>query len=238
MQSETHRKIIGWYIRFDLFAGLLSGYEAALSREWHLAYSDFYIRQVKDRPNDLGSLFEEKTAGNRLLATDIASLFGRKAKNGLGDEEFMAELLALKADLARMDEELTNAFADTRKYVKDFPGALADDVDTVVDSTDPNFVLADELFPWNFLLIDFWGMYFMFASQVAQFERNPPTEQLAALAFKICKMFEALQYVSSDSDAIVLGAQASLGIAALGLPKDYRHTMWCRKKYARVEACG
>ncbi|KAI6863453.1 hypothetical protein KC316_g20259, partial [Hortaea werneckii] len=59
MQDETRRKIIGWYIRFDLFAGMMSGGETNLGREWFAVHSDFYTRQTMDRPDDLGAKFEE-----------------------------------------------------------------------------------------------------------------------------------------------------------------------------------
>lgn len=238
MQSETHRKIIGWYIRFDIFASLMSGYDTALGREWHLACTEFYVRQSKDRPTDLGSLFEEKFAASRLVATDIASLFGKKAKGVMGDQEFKTEIHDMRVRIMTMRDALTHAFEDTRTFVKEFPGAPADTTDLVFNSTDPNFIFAGELFTWNFILIDFWGIYLIFVSQVAQLEKDNSGEEFATIAFTICKMFEALQYATSDSDSIILGAQASLGVAAIGLPKDQRHTMWCRSKYARIESCG
>jgi hypothetical protein len=237
MQSETHRKIISWYIRFDLFAGFMHGYGMVLSRDWHVACMEFYVRQARDKPRDLGSLFEEKFARSRLLATDISLLFAR-GKNDGPSLELITDMGKLTAELEEYSQELENAFKDTRTYVKEFPNAPEGEWDDVVGSTDPEFLWAGELFTWNFILIDFWAIYLLFKSQIAQFDPTVRGEEVVATATKVCKMFEALQYCGEDSTAMILGAQASLGMAAACMPKDQRHTMWCRNKYALIEQCG
>lgn len=238
MRSETHRKIIAWYIRFDLFAGFMSGYETVLGREWHVAVAEFYTRQAKDKPKDLGSLFEEKFAKSRLIAVDIALLFAKKQKGVTSDEEFGKDVMYTMLELDAMKNDLENAFPDERKFVTDFPNAPASGPSDIVDSTDPQFLWADELFTWNFILIDFWAIHLLFKSQVAQFNPIVSGEEVVRTAFKVCKMFEALQYCGKDSKAMILGAQASLGMAATCLPKDHETTMWCRRKYALIESCG
>lgn len=238
MRSETHRKIIAWYIRFDLFAGFMSGHESVLGREWHVACADFYARQARDKPKDLGSLFEEKFARSRLIAVDIAFLFSQKQQGITSDEDFGMGIMSTMSELDRMKEELESAFKDTRQFVKEFPNAPASVSDSVVDSTDANFLWAGELFPWNFILIDFWAIYLLFKSQVAQFNPLISGEEVLELAFKVGKMFEALQYCDQDPTAMMLGAQASLGMAAACLPKDEKTVNWCRQKYATIESCG
>lgn len=238
MQSETHRKIISWYIRFDLFAGLMSGYATVLGRDWFAACYDFYTRQARDRPNDLGSIFEEKFAKARLLATDVALLFGAKSKGHIGDAEFAIESAKLEEQFADMHYLLKTTFADTRKTIKSFPNAPTPDPNHFLDSTDPEFLYADELYTWNFIQIDFWAIEMLFKSQMCTARGQPPSEEVIGYAFKICKMFEALQYAAEDQKAVILGAQASLGIAVLYLPPEERYTMWARHKYALIEACG
>lgn len=238
MRSETHRKIIAWYIRFDLFAGFMSGYESVLGREWHAACADFYARQARDKPKDLGSLFEEKFAKSRLIAVDVAFLFSKKQQGITSDEEFGRDITNTMVELDKMKEDLETAFKDTRKFVTEFPNAPESNPDSVVESTDPHFLWADELFTWNFILIDFWAIYLLFKSQVAQFNPLISGEEVVGLAIKVAKMFEALQYCDQDPTAMILGAQASYGMAATCLPKDHKTTMWCRHKYATIESCG
>ncbi|KAI4844912.1 hypothetical protein E4T44_05924 [Aureobasidium sp. EXF-8845] len=237
MECETHRKIISWFVRFDLFASFMRGRGPVSSRDWHAAYNEYYVRQARERPQDLGSLFEEKFAQSRLAAMDMSLLFARYKDDG-SSVDFITDMARLSARLDDMSEALDGAFADTRTYVKDFPNAPQGAWDNVVGSLDPNFLCAGDLFTWNFVLIDFWAIHLLFKSQVAQIESTVRDEEIVALATKVCKMFESLQYCDQDSTAMILRAHVSMGIAAACLPKDHRHTMWCRKKYAQVEQCG
>jgi len=238
MQSETHRKIITWYIRFDIMGGLMSGNVTTLSREWHAAVTEFYTQQARARPNDLAVAFEERFALARLLATDISLVFGKKAKGLLSDMEFMTALGELRQRQEEMMAYLDNAFQERRTYIKDFPYAPKNRENALFQELDPNFVLGGEMFTWNFIKIDLWGLSVMFRSQLAQIDRSVDPQEVVDLAFNIGKMFECLQYTAKDSRPIILGAQASVGIAATAMPKDMKHMMWCRRQYARIECSG
>jgi len=239
MQSETHRKITAWYIRFDIMAGLMSGNETTLSREWHAAASDFHTQRARAKPDDLPVGIAAAFAVSRLLATDISLVFGKKAKGLMTDEEFMVVLGEMKQRLAETEHYFATAFSDRRVYVKDFPPPAEGEVENdVVDPRDPNFVLTGDMWTWNFVLLDFWGLSVMFKSQLAQIDPTVDIQEAIDAAHNVGKMYEALQLTSKDPKAVTLGAQASVGIAATAMPKDHKHIMWCRRKYAQIETCG
>lgn len=238
MQSETHRKTIAWYMRFDVMAGLMSGNETTLNPEWHLAVREFYERQARDKPHDVGALFEEKFAQSRLFAVETSQVFGKKAKGLLSDEEFMVALGEMRQRLGDYEEVLNTAFADRRTYVKDFPHAPIDRSEDIVDATDPEYLLAGELYTWNYILLDFAGLNLMFKSQLIQIDRSIDPQVVVDLAFEICKRFEALEYASENRVAAILVNNAALGIAATAMPKECKYTTWCRRKYALIESCG
>ncbi|WPV27842.1 hypothetical protein CLAFUW7_07738 [Fulvia fulva] len=238
MQDETRRKIINWYIRFDLFAGMMSGGETALGRDWFAAAADFYTRQTRDRPHDLGARFEEYFATSRLLATDVALLFAAKTQDKISDEEFMGSIQHLSIAFAEFGRTIETAFTDPSCFVRDFPRASAPYQDDLFNYRDPNFLYAGELSTMNFVLLDHWAIELMFKYQVTMATGQARSPELTDLALKKGKMFEAIQYGEQSGVAAVLGCQASLGILALFLPKDQRHTMWCRKKFAGIEQLG
>ncbi|KAF4553080.1 Fungal specific transcription factor domain-containing protein 76 [Elsinoe fawcettii] len=240
MQNETRRKIISWYLRFDIVTGLISNNETVLGREWHHAVTEYYIRQEADRPTDLGCIFEAGFAKSRLLATDIALLFGRKGKGVITDEEFMTGLEELKQRVDQRDDEVSNAFADSRTYASDFPNAPPADQrgDDIVDSTGPDFLLSGDLWVWNVILVDWWAIKLVFLGQLYQLDKTVNPMTMVETSYKICRMFEAMEYGATEAQSAVLGAHASLGIAATTLPKDARHSLWCRKKFAVIERCG
>lgn len=238
-QSETHRKIISWYIRFDLFAAAMSGANPALGREWFASCADFYKRQARDRPNEVGAKFEEWFAASRLLATDTAILFASKTAGKITDEKFMKDIGSLTNQMVTFGNTIDNAFTDSSCFIKSFPNAPPPNENDITDYRDPRFCYAGDLFTMNFVRLDFWAIVLMFKYQIsmAQPSTANPAE-LMELALKKCKILEAVQYSGQGPPGAVLGCQASLGIAALFLPKDDKHTNWCRRKFALMEQNG
>jgi hypothetical protein len=238
MQDETRRRIIAWYIRFDLFAGMMSGNETRLSREWFAACHDHYRRQAIDRPDDLVAQFENYFSTSRLLATDVALLFAAKVKEAISEEQFVSKVQELLASFTNFGRTLESAYTDPSNYVKDFPGAGAPNNEEITNFRDPYFLRTGELFTMNFVLLDFWAIDLMFKYNVTKARGMPPTAELTQIALQICKMFEAIQYSDQGPPGVIIGCQASLGIASLFLPRNERHTTWCRRKYALVEQQG
>ena len=238
MQDETRRKIIGWYIRFDLFAGMMSGGETNLGREWFAAHADFYTRQAQDRPDDLGATFEDFFATSRLLATDVALTFAARTKGVMSNEQFARETGSLITEMERFSQRVSTAFTDSSFFVKEFPGAPAPSPEDITDYRDPNFLYGGELFTMNYVLIDFWAIQLMFKYQLTLAKLREPSPELMEIALNKCKMFEAVQHYKDGPRGAIVGCQASLGIASLFLPKDRKHIDWCRRKFALVEQIG
>ena len=238
MQDETRRKIISWYIRFDLFAGMMSGGETVLGREWFASCADFYQRQAFDRPNDTGAKFEECFSTARLLATDVAMMFAAKSKNTISDEQFALSTNSMKDQLAKFGHDIKTAFTDPSIFVKSYPNAPPPSEDDITDFRDSMFLYASELFTMNYIQTDFWAIDLMFQYQLAAAQRQQPSPQLTEIALNMCKMMEAIEYCDQGPPGAILGSQASLGIASLFLPKDRKHMDWCRRQFALVEQSG
>ena len=237
-QDETRRKIIAWYIRFDLFAGIMAGGATSLDREWFASCHEFYRRQARDRPEDLGARFEEYFATSRLLATDVTLLLATKSKHEASDEQFASQSRELIGQYERFRHMLETTFSTASNYIKSFPRAPSpNDVD-ITDFRDPNFLYGGELFTMNYILIDFWSIELMFKHQLATAQQQQPPAELIELALNQCKMFEAIEYCDQGSPGALLACQASLGIASLFLPKTKRYIDWCRRKFTLIEQMG
>lgn len=208
-----------------------------MDREWFAASADFYKRQSKDKPTDLGARFEEYFATSRLLATDVTLLFAAKTKNTISDEQFSNSVASLSKDFEDFGRTIENAFTDSSSFVKAFPRAPPRSEDDLFDYQDPKFLYGGEYSTMNFVLIDHWAIDLMFKYQLSLAMEQPPSPELTEIAMKKCKMFEAIQH-GEESPAAVLGCQASLGIQCLFLPKEQRYTQWARQKFARIEQLG
>lgn len=239
MQDETRRKIIGWYIRFDLFAGMMSGGETNLSRDWFAASRDFYTRNSRDRPDETLAQLDCYFAESRLLATDIALLFAAKQKQAIGDAEFARKASQLLAQSAEFGQELDNAFTDPSSFVHTFPNTPPPSEDDIADYRDPNFLLEGDLFTMNFVKLDYWSIDLMLKYQLSMTSRDHQFQQeLTGIALKKCKMIEMIQHYEHGPPGVVLGCQASLGIGSLFLPKEPKYTNWSRRKFALMEQKG
>ncbi|EOD43211.1 putative c6 finger domain protein [Neofusicoccum parvum UCRNP2] len=238
MQNETLRRIINWYQRFDLMGGIMSGYETVLGRDWFLACTEYYTQQTRDRPHDVGCKFDEKLSFVRLFANDSSTLFSRKAKGQISDEVFAAECMALDKRIDEWLEHLDPALTDSSKHITNFDGAPARDPDDVVDPYDPQFMYGDELFPMNIVLIDYWAIALMFKMQLCNVFQKEPSPEVQKMAYDICKMFESLEMYPHSPPGIVIEASAAIGMGVVHLPRDDKHVMWGRRKFAKVEAQG
>ncbi|TKA80129.1 hypothetical protein B0A55_03319 [Friedmanniomyces simplex] len=238
MQDETRRRIISWYIRFDLFAASMAGTETNLGREWFAACADFYTLQARERPQDLGAKFEEFFSTSRLLATDSTMLFAAKKRNTLSNERFAKDVDIISGQITRFGQLIETVFDDPANFVTVSPQAPAPSDDDITDFRDEHFLYGGDYFTMNFILIDFWAIDLMFRNQLATALNSQTLAPLADIALKKCKMFEAVEHYDQGPPGAILGCQASLGIASLFLPKDKKHTDWCRRKFALIEQKG
>ncbi|EPE03272.1 zinc c6 finger domain protein [Ophiostoma piceae UAMH 11346] len=61
---------------------------------------------------------------------------------------------------------------------------------------------------------------------------------LAKRAYKICQMFEQLEMWPASPPGSLIISQSKLAMATLFLPRDQRHHMWIRRKFALIETMG
>lgn len=78
----------------------------------------------------------------------------------------------------------------------------------------------------------------MLRYQTALILKTEPGDELQQIAYKTCQLFEALENWPGSPPGTVIASQASLGIACLFLPRDNRHAMWARRKFALIESHG
>ncbi|KAK1025530.1 hypothetical protein LTR33_017732, partial [Friedmanniomyces endolithicus] len=157
MQDETRRRIISWYIRFDLFAASMAGTETNLGREWFAACAEFYTLQARERPHDLGATFEKFFSTSRLLATGSTLLFAAKKKNTLSDEQFATEVDIISGQIMRFKHLVETVFDEPANFVTVSPLAPAPSAeDDITDFRDAHFLYGGDYFTMNYVLIDFW----------------------------------------------------------------------------------
>jgi hypothetical protein len=236
METELQRVVISWYTRFDVIAGLLSGSEMVLGREWFQSCHQYYVQCTKLDPNDLGWKIEEKQADIRLLALDMALLIAKRTKGSITLEDFMQEDALLSQRIAAWYNELDPRLRDPAYEVK-----LEGEREPwdAVNPFEPGLLLGGPLWSVNFLLLDWQSVDLMHRYQTALALQQPPaSNELEAIAMRSCMMIEAMERWPKSPKGTMIESQASLAINSLFFPKDFNHTMWLRRKYAAVECQG
>lgn len=148
------RLILGWYMRFDVFAGLMAGFETVLSREWFSYANDFFQQQVTKEPESLNWRIELAIAQHRLVATDMSLLFAKKGRGEISHDNFILENEVIGRRIAEWKSNMDPALQDGRYLVTDFSGARPVDPDDIVDPYIPGTIYSGPLWAMNVAIID------------------------------------------------------------------------------------
>jgi hypothetical protein len=237
LHSDTRRQIFTWYSRFDIVAGLLGGYGTILGREWYVASEEFHKRQAKSNPDDLETQLLSIVAKCRTIGVDMATLFAELPRGTISMDQFMVQNHEL-GETIRAVRVTLEELSRPEYAVFSFPEAEEPGLNDIVDPYQPGGLYRVPYFMLNFSWIDWNAVDLMHKYQTALTLQQPIPAELETLALQQCRILEAMEKWPESPTGSLLAAHASLGIASLFLPKDYRHTMWLRKKLAMMEQMG
>lgn len=235
-ESDFLLKVILWYIRFDLFVGFQSGGESVLGREWYEAVHECYVQKVRENPDDIDMQYEERFAYSRLVAKDSNDLFARTAKGLISPQEFMAQLPALTEKVGALQKTFGPSLVDPSYKVERVPGKAHPD--DIVDPHEPNIIWGGALWTSNYLMLDTWGIVFMFNISSSIALRQPLDPEVTKSAYNAIQVFEAMCAYPDAPPGTQLEAQVCFAIATLFLPKDAKTVQWCRRMFAKIESAG
>lgn len=239
MSTHLNRVLLGWYSRFDIFAGLIGGFKTVLSREWFTIKQQFYTHQVQIEPDNILWKIDEVAAEINIIAMEMAVLFAKISKGEISIEQFNVENEIVARKIREFIPNLDPALHDSRYKVTDFTGARPLDPEDIVNPYEPGLIQEGVLWPINICKLDIYALDLMRLVQTAQILQIQTTdEEVLIPAFQICQMFEAVEYWPGSPKGAILSCLASLGIAAIVLPRDQRHMNWLRRKFTVVESNG
>lgn len=232
------RIILGWYMRFDAFASLLSGFEMVLDRKWLSYAKEFFQQQTLREPANLTWKIELAFAQLRVLAMDMSTIFAKNGKGEFTPDQFAKENEALWARIVAWRIELDPALQDSRYLVTDFSDAPPLDPDDIVNPYTPGVIYSGPLWVMNLGAVDWHSIKVMYQYQTALSMNRQPGKELLLVAYSTCQLVESIELWPGSPPATLLALQASLSIACLFLPRDQRHAMWARRKLAKIETSG
>ncbi|KAI0152359.1 hypothetical protein F4776DRAFT_659285 [Hypoxylon sp. NC0597] len=238
MNSPASRILLTWYIRFDVFVGMMGGFETNLPRQWFSAVVQFCREQVENDPRNLEMKIELHASTLRLISRDMSILYARGGRGEISGEDFATEHNHITNRLYEWKAKLDPALMDPNYRVTDFPHKTPLGEDDIVDPYKPGYLYDFPLFSTTVLTSEWHSILVMHKSQEAFALQQKPSDEVRGLAYAICEIFEAVQYWPSAPNGALIPIQPCLAIAALFLPRDSKHHMWLRRKYALLESLG
>jgi hypothetical protein len=238
MSSFVTRTILTWYVRFDVFVGMLGGFETRLPREWFSTCAEYYETQLAQGPDNLAWKIDYYSASIRLITVDMSRLYAKTGRGEISGDAFAAEHRWLEMQLKEWKASFERSVIDREHLVTDFSYKVPLTEDNIVDPYAAGFLYDLPLFSTTILLCEWHSILVMHKSQEAFALQQEPSQELTSLAYNICQIFETIErWPYSPNGAIVL-LQSCLAISTLFLPKDQKHNMWVRRKFASIEALG
>ncbi|RYP71419.1 hypothetical protein DL771_004786 [Monosporascus sp. 5C6A] len=235
-QSSTSCALLTWYVRFDVSVGMMAGFETALPREWFSATVQFCESQISNYPTDLRWKTEYHAAALRLISMDMSLLYAKGRRGGVSSEDFSAEYKRMTSRLYEWRNNLDPAITDSTYLVTDF-GQKQPSKDDIVNPYKPGYLYDFPLFRTTTLIAEWNSIVLMHNSQETMASQEP-SDELIHCAMEICEIFETVEKWPEAPKGALMPIQPCLAMAALFLPRDSRHTMWVRRKYALIENLG
>jgi hypothetical protein len=237
MDTSRSRQIFTWYGHFDVLAGFMAGNQMVLSREWYAQYERWYEKHIDPDDIDLDFNFSYFGAANRLIGIDLAALLSKFPRGQISREEFVAENEKLSHRMVVLRQKIEDLNND-HYTVTEYPAQQPLGPDDIVNPYVPGGLFRDALFPLNYSWAAWCGTEVMRRYQVSLMLQQELPAELGSLALELCRIFETIERWPHSPEGSTLGVITTLGLSALFIPKDQRHTMWLRRKLAAVEQNG
>ena len=237
METQRSRQIFAWYARFDVVAGLMTGNQMVLPREWYAQCARWYEEHIDHDDVDIEGNLSSFGATNLLLGLDLAALLSKFPRGQISREDFVAdsEKISERMDTLRQTIQARN---DGYYTVTEFPSKQPLGPSDIVDPYVPGGLFRDALFPLNYTWTNWYGTDIMQQYQTSLMLQQDLPAGLERVALEQCRILETIERWPDSPEGSVLGGITALGISALFLPKDQRHIMWLRKRFAVIEQNG
>lgn len=235
--SELHSYIFIWYARFDVSAGLLGGNETILGREWYISKEEYDSEQAALYPDDVQKQLAFAMSIIRRSGLDMASLYAKHARRLISMEEFVAQNDTLSRTMDRV-KDILHSYDDSEHRVTFYPHQQPLTDDDFVDPYLPGGFYQGPLWPANYVWLDYLGTVTMFKYQSLLALGHPPISEMQSLAKEQCRLIETFDRWPQKENGWIIPCKSSLALSGLFLPRDTKHTMWCRRNLALMEQNG
>ncbi|KAL2834419.1 hypothetical protein BDW59DRAFT_47201 [Aspergillus cavernicola] len=234
--DDIHRHLFEWYARFDIVAGIVSGNEMVLGRDWYIAREEYDAKAAADHPDDIEKQLALTSSINRRFGLDMASLYAKLSRGMIDFGDFIIQNNYLGQSLERV-KDILDRFA-TAYVIQSYPNQKPLTEDDIVDPYVPGGLHYGPLWDANYALIDYYSTKAMFKFQFLMATKQGSMEELLYLSLEQVRLMETIERWPDKEKGYVFGFKNSIGMASMFLPRDNRHLMWSRRTFALIEQNG
>jgi hypothetical protein len=238
MQTPVGRAAVMWYARFDVFISIMGSIRPSLPQEWYSAPVEHFEGQVAAEPNNVGWKLEACAARLRMISMEMPLLYAKGAKQEVTEEEYTAEHRRLAAAWDDWKNSWDPALTDAAYAVTEFPGNQTPHPDDIVNPFTPGVLFRPPLFAATLMTCEYHTVALMHASQSALKLTDEDRAKAMERAYAICEIAGAVESWPHSPPGSLIVLQSCLAIATLFMPRDPKHYMWLRRKFALGETIG
>ncbi|KAL4797097.1 hypothetical protein BDV19DRAFT_359701 [Aspergillus venezuelensis] len=231
-----HRHLFEWYARFDVVAGIVSGNELVLGREWYITREEYDAQEATKYPDDIQKQLSLTASINRRFGLEMASLYAKLSNGMIEFGEFIVENEKLGESLERVSNILRGYAKEW--VVEDYPNRKPLTEDDFVDPYVPGGLHYGPYWDVNFSWIDYWSSMAMWKYQFMMATQQGAMEELLAFALEQARLIESMERWPDKEKSYVFGFKNSIGMAAMFFPREDRYLNWSRRVFADIESNG
>lgn len=238
VQTPLGRMALGWYSRFDNFVAIMGGFPTSLPREYvesMVSYCESRVTQASSE--NIKWKLAIRTMRVRLVAWNMSSLYARASRGQMSKSEFALEHSRITRELVAWRESWDPELTDPKYLVNDF-GPVQADPDNIVDPYQPGVIYDQPIFSSTIANLEYHCMMITHRTLATYEPAQDLHTDLSKHAYAAFQHYEAVTQWPRSPKGLTTIIQAAIPMAALYLPRDQRHHMWIRRKFALSEQRG
>ncbi|KAL4986328.1 hypothetical protein BDW68DRAFT_129566 [Aspergillus falconensis] len=234
--DDVHRHLFEWYARFDIVAGIVSGNEMVLGRDWYIVREEYDTKEATRYPDDIEKQMILLSSISRRFGLELASLYAKLSRGMIEFGDFLTENDKLGRSL-ELIKDILSRFA-TQYVVETFPDQKPLTEDDLVDPYEPGRLHYGPLWEANFYWIDYYSMKAMFKFQFLMATQQGSMDELLALSYEQVRLIETIERWPDKEKGYMFAFKNSVTMASMFFPRDDRHLNWSRRIFALMEQNG
>ncbi|OAA47700.1 hypothetical protein NOR_02190 [Metarhizium rileyi] len=238
MNTPIGRACIDWYTRYDCYVAIMGGFPTDLPKEWFNRMNEYNKSQLGANPDELRWKISYRSTQLRSISYDMSMLYARGSRGQIGATDFAQQHNGITNKLLKWKSTWDAALSIPEYLVTDYFYQKAASPADIVNPYMPGVLYEQPLFTNTLITTEWTSIMIMHLAQSSDIPAEQVFMEMTKHAYTICQYFETVELWPLKPKGALIPLQPCISIAALFLPRDSRHQMWIRRKFALLDTMG